>query len=500
MSIPGMGFLYFVIIILIVTPSCSRSHDISIDNNAINFVDVSELTGIAKKNDERLSPFGIVDGDFDGNGWTDLIFLNHGRSPSIFKNLQGVKFEQHFPNRKDGIFELPKINYSERGDRHGAGCGDFDNDGLPDLLITSGAMRGETLGIKQDELHENLGAFNFKNITIEAGVSNTHGRGRRAQWADFNRDGHLDLLINNFDSPNVLYIAIGNGTFNDASWLLPTNNGHIWAIWIDYNSDGWPDLFSPERPRLLLKNQGDNTFLDVTSKVGLNRLKGWYVANAWADIDNDGHMDAFMGHWWPGKSQMVYLQAERIKRTYQLPGFFYRDENMVAASFGDLDNDGYQDLVILTTKGLYVYHNESGRNLRRIKNLDITMTPGKDSDLRLVDYDRDGGLDIVIFGEDNRYLLRNTSHRGNWLEITFRGSNSNSMGIGTLIQAELENGMRIIRQNYGSLSNSRSAGCGPIHLGLGYTESVDLKIMWPSGSPDALKVPANQKMRIEETQ
>jgi hypothetical protein len=492
-----------VLAVLLCAQNCLNDHrnchdDLTYSNHQINFVDVSGLTGISPNPDEHVSqePYGIVNGDFNCDGWIDLIFLNHGPETSVFCNLKGVRFERLEHNGK--IFELPKADYPERGDRHGAGCGDFNNDGWPDLLITSGAAHGAALGAKEDELHVNLGNFRFKNVTKESGAANAYGRARRPCWADFDRDGNLDVFINNFDSPSVLYHSTGNGTFADKSNLLPSNNGYLWAIWIDFNSDGWPDLFSPQRPRQLLRNQGNGTFSDVTAASGLNRLEDWFVSQAWADMDNDGDMDIFLGGHLPVKSKIVYLQNERIQKISQLPGEFRQDETLTAAEFGDLDNDGYQDLVVLTTIGIYIYRNRDGNHLDPAVNSLLDIKPGINSDLRLIDYDRDGGLDIAVFGSTGRYLLRNTSTRCNWLELSFHGDKSNAMGIGALIEAESDNGTSITRQNYGSLSNGRSTGCGPVHLGLGNSSSVNLNILWPSGKHSAIKIKTNQSIRIDE--
>src|SRR5205823_3155656 len=125
------------------------------------------------------------------------------------------------------------------GDRHGSAWCDFNNDSFLDLSVTKGAIGGQTLGLKQDELYLNLGAGQFMNIAEAAGVTNTFGRGRGVAWGDYDNDGYVDLLIGNLKTDLALY-----------------------------------------------RNNGDETFVDVTALAGLGQLH--YTECAFADYDNDG--------------------------------------------------------------------------------------------------------------------------------------------------------------------------------------------------------------------
>src|SRR2546421_653149 len=98
------------------------------------------------------------------------------------------------------------------GDQHGAGWGDLDGDGRPDLYVGLGAERGR--GTKTNRLYRNLGG-RFVDIAGAAGATDPRGRARGVSWVDYDRDGRLDVFVANYASPNVLLHNAGDGTFED---------------------------------------------------------------------------------------------------------------------------------------------------------------------------------------------------------------------------------------------------------------------------------------------
>ena len=155
--------------------------------------------------------------------------------------------------------------------------GDYNNDGLDDLYITRlGFYVGESM------LLRNNGNGTFTNVTAEAGVG-CWGPSFTAQWVDYDCDGYLDLFVANnlaslFDrkNPNRLFHNNGDGTFTEVAvqaglvTMVPT----IGSAWGDYNNDGYPDLFlsSGVGRSQLFRNNGDGTFTDVSREAGVDAI------------------------------------------------------------------------------------------------------------------------------------------------------------------------------------------------------------------------------------
>ncbi len=206
----------------------------------------------------------------------------------------------------------------------GVAAGDYDNDGFVDLYVT---------GVNTNQPLHNNGDGTFTDVTAKAGVlGNVPGRGKAwsvtAGWFDYNSDGLLDLLVINYldydlktaaicsqrkittfcspddfkGLPNILYKNNGDGTFTDVS--LPSHVGKyvnkgMGVAFADYDGDGFTDVFvsNDTFPNLLLHNNGDGTFTDEATAVGVayNEL-GKTVAGMGADfrdLDNDGRPDIF---------------------------------------------------------------------------------------------------------------------------------------------------------------------------------------------------------------
>jgi len=181
--------------------------------------------------------------------------------------------------------------------------GDYNNDGLDDLYITRlGFYVGESM------LLRNNGNGTFTNVTAEAGVG-CWGPSFTAHWVDYDCDGYLDLFVANnlatlFDrkNPNRLFHNNGDGTFTEVSaqaglvTMVPT----IGSAWGDYNNDGYPDLFlsSGVGRSQLFRNNGNGTFTDVSHEAGVDAILFGSVA-FWCDYDNDGWLDLVQLTWSP---------------------------------------------------------------------------------------------------------------------------------------------------------------------------------------------------------
>jgi hypothetical protein len=180
-------------------------------------------------------------------------------------------------------------------------AGDYNNDGYVDLFITRlGFFSGEA------QLFRNNGNGTFTDVTEEAGLKMWRPA-FTAAWVDYDCDGYLDLFIANnlgglFDrkTPNRLFHNNGDGTFTEVaeSAGLATIWPTIGSAWGDYNDDGYPDLFLSNAVghSQLFRNNGDGTFTDVSEEAGVT---GYCIGSIafWCDYNNDGLLDLVQFCW-----------------------------------------------------------------------------------------------------------------------------------------------------------------------------------------------------------
>lgn len=215
--------------------------------------------------------------DYDNDGFVDAFFAG---SPSLL-----------FHNNGNGSF-TKQTNSAVIIDRGGQGCswGDYDNDGFLDLVVTR---------VNQPNLlfHNNRNG-SFTRVTTPPFATDT-AISQGCSWGDYDNDGLLDLVICNNGARNFLYHNNGNGTFakittNAISMVVASSSGSAWA---DYDNDGYLDLFIAVRGgnNLLFHNNGNGTFTQVTGVNPVN-LSGSWIGGAWGDFNNDGFPDLFVAN------------------------------------------------------------------------------------------------------------------------------------------------------------------------------------------------------------
>ncbi len=268
--------------------------------------------------------------------------------------------------------------------------GDFDGDGLPDLFLAGYVIFdlredrscGDELrnirdicGIWQyppspDRLFRNRGDGTFEEITQPAGLR-ADGRGLGAVAADINDDGHLDLYVANDYTPNFLYLGDGRGTFIERGLLSGTAfdengipQGSMGVDFGDFDGDGLGDLFVTNyqlEDNTLYRNLGNGNFSVATPHVGLQDVCRRYVGfgTGWVDWDSDGWLDLFVlnGHVMYSTGQSTYEQPQFLFQNVAGKRFVNVSENggpyfsglhvARGGAFGDLDNDGAPDLVVV---------------------------------------------------------------------------------------------------------------------------------------------------------
>jgi hypothetical protein len=168
---------------------------------------------------------------------------------------------------------------------------DYDQDGYPDLYLAAGGMGGQAY------LYHNDGGT-FTDVTESAGM-NLYNSGHGSAWGDYDNDGDLDLFVASNDNQfSLLFRNNGDGTFSEvgeAAGLRDRPGNATGANWLDYDLDGWLDLFVVNRdvPSKMYRNHGDGTFSDYGAAVGVAYSQDSDGSSV-GDYDNDGDPDIFV--------------------------------------------------------------------------------------------------------------------------------------------------------------------------------------------------------------
>jgi hypothetical protein len=257
----------------------------------------------------------------------------------------------------------------------------------------------------------------FQEISSELGIVEENMSGGII-IEDFNLDGYLDIVTSawGLDEPMHFWVNNGNGSFTDLSFesKLGEFTGGLNMVQTDYNNDGYPDIFVlrggwmgkfGRQPNSLLRNNGDNTFTDITQSSGLLSFSPSQTAT-WNDFNNDGWLDVFIGN---ESNQpelhpcQFYINQKdgTFKNVAYAAGIDLIDFAKAVTS-GDYDNDGWQDIFISTmNRKSYLFRN-TGIIDGTVKFEDVSDRAGFANQVSKTfptwfwDYDNDGLLDIFL--------------------------------------------------------------------------------------------------------
>ena len=458
---------------------------------------------------EEFEGGGLTVQDFDGDGRLD-VFLPGAISPKLYLQLS------------EGIFTDATTTHLPEGDTSRsvmAGAGDADGDGDLDLLITR--FR------RQSRLWLNDGSAHFVDATEGAGLDAPDHRSTGVTWEDWDRDGDLDLAVAGYGAihlrpiepghPTLLYRNNGDGTFDDATELLPdaTHDGLSFiAGFHDLDGDGWAELytvndFGPQFPNALAWNREGVFELD-DGTAGLHvGIQG--MGLAWGDLDDDGVVDVTVAGW-NNNRVMVHHQGQWFDQHRNLgldPDSSRAQYVAWGTDVADLDNDGDLDMV----QGYGMIFNQDtapaqpDEVYRQVD--DGTFEPvglawgwsdeGQTRAVIASDLDGDGWVDLM-----RRDLAGPTTvHRARcgadtWLTVRPRmatGGNRFAIGATVRVTAGDRTWERRIHGGDTSIFTSRPPEA---HFGLGTVETVDrVEVEWPDGRTRLFHaVPARQVVEL----
>ena len=437
-----------------------------------SFTDVTAAAGLSNAGDGNYG-MGVAVGDYDNDGYPDLYVTSYG------KNVL-------YHNNGDGTFTdvTAKAGVAGGGWSVSAGFFDYDNDGKLDLFVTRymewDVKHSKTCGgewhtycppeefpATTNILYHNNGDGTFTDVGQQAGIAAKKGRALGVAFADYDEDGFIDIFVANDGMQQYLFHNNGNGTFTErgleAGAALSEDGRRLSGMGVvfqDYDNDGRPDVIVTELPREIYgvyHNEGGGLFSYRSLETGLGMLSsgssGWGVGLE--DFDNDGWKDLFVaqGH--------VLDNVEQID-----PSLRYREMPLLAmnqhgrfqgadagtssplvgraAAFGDLNNDGWQDVVM-----------------------------------------------TVLGGRPQLFL--NRGGKQHWLIVNLRGTRSNRDGLGARVRVNGQTRFATTAGSYLSASDKR------LHFGLGAADTAKVEVLWPSGIRQTVNdVHSDQILEIRE--
>lgn len=439
------------------------------------FVDVTEDVG--------LPGGGYTWVDYDGDGWVDLHTGNE-----IYRNENGKKFIRVASVGPQGIWA------------------DYDNDGDPDLFSWIGT----------GNLVRNNGDGTFSEA--KSGLPDLPTViSLGATWTDLNGDGFLDLYVGGFESENVavhpdtVYVNKGDGTFGEHQRNPSGTHQEARGVTAaDFDEDGDMDIYVSNyrlQPNLLWRVDKNLVLTEIGFEHGVAGKPtemGWSypacghtIGSAFGDLDNDGHLDLFVGNF---SHPPEFQNRPMFLRNQGPPDYHFEDksaqadlrwqESYASPVLGDFDNDGNLDLYFTTvypSDHCVLYRNEGNWRFT-----DATATSGINTKLTYqaacADYDNDGDLDLLTAGK----LYQNRGPKHHWLKVRLVGPGS---AIGA--QVRIRVGDRVLTRQVESSTGQGNQNDMTLHFGLGdFADAVPLEVSWPLGARHTQRTEVDRTITI----
>ncbi|MBE0504057.1 MAG: CRTAC1 family protein [Desulfuromonadales bacterium] len=301
---------------------------------------------------------------------------------------------------KDFIDISTAAGVADDGLGKGVAFADINNDGLIDLYVSN---KGGA-----NKLYLNKGNGKFEDITAKAGKGIDHpGFSMGSVFGDFDNDGYADLYMANGGQyeveSNRLFRNNGDNTFTDVTEKagVGLKSFTYGASFVDYDNDGWLDIYCANygvgEKNVLYRNNGNGTFTDVTDMAGIGD-RSWSWMGVWADVNGDNFPDLYVvnGRYPVGEPNKLYINNKNGTFTEQAKARGVEDANWgLGASFADIDNDGDLDLFVSNYVGpnnLYV--NDGKGNFTQSSSQIKGSHEGWGKGPTFGDIDHDGDLDL----------------------------------------------------------------------------------------------------------
>jgi hypothetical protein len=343
--------------------------------SGIDFVHASGMT--ADKQFPTANGSGVAIFDFDRDGKMDLYFATGNALPL---NPNPAASNRLYKNLGDGRFRdvTAESGLGFRGYCHGAIVGDIDNDGDPDVFLCN---------YGGDALFLNNGDGTFTDISRSAGIAQPGTWSSSAAFLDFDNDGDLDLYVSRY-----------------GDWQWPRDDRFCGDAVRKIRRYCSPKELRPV-PHVLYRNNGDNTFTDITNTAGVGRADGHGFGVVAADLDGDGRIDLYVANDQDPNFLFLNQGNGTFRDATEDSGAGLNIEGRTSAGMGvdaeDIDGDGQPELFVTNFQDEY---NTLFRNLGHGLFLDVTANFGLVVDslpwigwgCALADFDSDGWPDIIV--------------------------------------------------------------------------------------------------------
>ncbi|HWR51197.1 MAG TPA: CRTAC1 family protein [Bryobacteraceae bacterium] len=438
------------------------------NNGNGTYTDVTEQTGTGGKG---IFSSGCAAADFDNDGDVDLHVLNYGPD-LLYRNSGDGTFSEvaeqagladkrwglsavWFDYNGDGWLDVYVCNYLK-----------YDDGKFRDFYPAAGYPGPLSYNGEPDALYRNNGNGTFTDVTKETGLYKEDGRGMSVTAADLNNDGRLDVYVTNDAMENDHFEATADGKFVEraveAGTAFGENGQNVASMgpWAgDINRDGMLDIFIPDlNYNSMLVQVKPGLWQHRSAQLGISQIMGQYAG--WAglliDYDNDGWLDIFVTH---GNAHHEYVQEDTLLH------------NKGNGTFEDVSRQS----------GKYFFEKYVGRGAA------------------WGDFDNDGDLDLLVINiNDSPKLLRNDGgNKNNWLNVEaslkFPTGSRTALGARvTVTTGDLKQVEDVI-----PVRGYLSQGDHRLMFGLGKNATADVEIRWPDGRVDKLeKVKANQFLKV----